>query len=113
MVTCLHTLWFIVLVGSCIELDLMTDNVETLLKVRAGLFHFTEQINHNLGFVMMLSYLADITAAAGMLTVLVTHEEQSSISFPAKLLGTIVFVTYATVLYIPMVLATEAVQFMD
>ncbi|OQV20794.1 hypothetical protein BV898_05140 [Hypsibius exemplaris] len=94
--------------GSCIELDLMTSEVETLMNARAGLFHFIERLNHNLGFVILFSYLSDVVSTAGMLTVLVTHEEQSSVSFPAKLLGTIVFISYATVLYIPMVLATES-----
>jgi hypothetical protein len=90
-------------------MDLAAAEVENLMKVRARQFHFIDRVNHNLGFVTLLSYVADTAAAAGMLTVLITNEEQSSVSFPAKLLGTIVFVTYATVLYIPMVLATEAV----
>ena len=95
--------------GVCVEVEAVADELENLMRTRAAIFHFIDRLSHSLGFVFLLSYLVDIVACGGMLAVLVTNDEHTAVAFPTKLVGTIVFLSYATLPYVPMVMATEAV----
>ena len=92
------------------EVRQISSTLEKYLKIRAEQFHFVNVLNHKLGMVILVSYISDIVAASGMLAVLFTNEEPSHYWFSAKLIGALVFVTYCTLMYLPMVAATECVS---
>ncbi|XP_055336290.1 uncharacterized protein LOC129586850 [Paramacrobiotus metropolitanus] len=84
-----------------------TSVAETLMQVRAAQFHFVDRTNHKLGVFLLISYLVDLVVSAGMLAVVITNEEHTPYSLPAKVVGTAVFVSYAILVFVPMVIASE------
>ncbi|OQV13103.1 hypothetical protein BV898_12643 [Hypsibius exemplaris] len=90
------------------EMDSLAGEVELLIADRAALFQFNEKLNSYFGWLLFVSYVSDVCASAGMLAVLVADAEPSHYQFAAKLLGAIGFLSFATVLYIPLALSTES-----
>ncbi|XP_055351218.1 uncharacterized protein LOC129597617 [Paramacrobiotus metropolitanus] len=94
--------------GSTLQnFDKLFAEIKRHAHLRERLFHFSDQWNEHFGFFVFLSYIADVGAAAGMLTVLVTGSETSSVEFPAKLSGALGFVLFATMTYLPLATAAE------
>jgi energy-converting hydrogenase Eha subunit C len=85
--------------------------LEDLIEQRKAQYDFVECVNKHFGCVTLLSYVLDVIAAVGGIGVLIKSPNTSYLDFYILLLSSGMFTVFASLLYLPMVAASETVTF--
>jgi hypothetical protein len=83
--------------------------IKKTIRKRAGLYEFVQSINQQFGFVPFCFYCLDVAATGGLIGVVVLGGYTTTWDLGVRLFGAGNFLFQATVMYLPMVAATEKV----